>query len=246
MRNRRATRSCFTPPSWRLQQAAAVLAMLMLSASCTRQPPPCPAPWAGHGEATFYAVEGVTACAIAPHTGLTAAISDEDYDGSIHCGECLEVAGPERSVIVRITDRCPACANGGVDLSPQAFNAIADPEQGRVDISWRRVACPLSGPLAFRFQGSNPSYLKLQVLNHRYGIATVDLVDADSGNRVSMQRSSDNHFVLSPTDSVDGGMRFRITATTGESLVQNIAEIDNSGRTAGTSNFSTCTPGDAQ
>ncbi|KAG0172109.1 hypothetical protein DFQ28_011502 [Apophysomyces sp. BC1034] len=55
------------------------------------------------------------------------------------CGDRIRVKGPKGSVTVKIVDTCPPCQSGSVDLSPAAFNKIADFAQGRVPISWNWV-----------------------------------------------------------------------------------------------------------
>ena len=57
------------------------------------------------------------------------------------CGQCVLVTGPKGTVKVRIVDLCPGCAMGGLDLSSQAFAAIAALSAGRVKITWHFVPC---------------------------------------------------------------------------------------------------------
>lgn len=45
-------------------------------------------------------------------------------------------SGGSNSVTVTITDRCEGCAHDDLDFSPTAFNQLAKPEEGRVQISW--------------------------------------------------------------------------------------------------------------
>ncbi|KAK6363285.1 hypothetical protein TWF730_000725 [Orbilia blumenaviensis] len=40
-------------------------------------------------------------------------------------------------VVITVVDRCGGCAEHDLDLSPAAFNMIADPAKGRVPIDWR-------------------------------------------------------------------------------------------------------------
>ncbi|XP_057787764.1 EG45-like domain containing protein [Salvia miltiorrhiza] len=42
-------------------------------------------------------------------------------------------------ITVTIVDLCPGCAANQIDLSEQAFNAIADPNAGRILIDYNRV-----------------------------------------------------------------------------------------------------------
>jgi len=41
-----------------------------------------------------------------------------------------------KSIIVKIVDRCEACAVDDIDLTPAAFEALADPGLGRTDVEW--------------------------------------------------------------------------------------------------------------
>lgn len=56
------------------------------------------------------------------------------------CGYKVKVwnnANPSTTVTVAIVDTCPGCAGQyDLDLSPGAFNQLADPSVGRIKISW--------------------------------------------------------------------------------------------------------------
>jgi hypothetical protein len=128
-----------------------------------------------------------------PPDDLYAAASDDDYAGSQICGRCARITGPEGSVTVRFVDRCPRCPAGDLDLSEAAFAAIADPEDGLAPISWETVACDVgAAPMQLVFQASHEFYLKVQVRDHRHGIASVELRQGDAW--LAMARTSDDHF----------------------------------------------------
>ncbi|KAI9594318.1 RlpA-like double-psi beta-barrel-protein domain-containing protein-containing protein [Syncephalis fuscata] len=103
---------------------------------------------AKRGDGTFYNMEGgYTACgekhsdneayaAIAP-SWFTAADPNKDP----MCKKCALVSGPKGQVKVHINDICPPCARDSIDMTPGAFNQIADPSQGRVPISWDFTDC---------------------------------------------------------------------------------------------------------
>jgi expansin (peptidoglycan-binding protein) len=198
----------------------------------------CPAPFEDSGLATFYdASGGVNNCSLDIGDGLVAAINDPQWDGSSHCGECLRVTGPEGTVVVRVTDRCPECMAGDLDLSESAFAAIADPLQGVVPISWSRVECPVSGPVSYRFQGSNPFYFKIQVRNHRYGIQAMEY--QSGAGFVPMDRTADNHFQATGVPNLDSAV-VRITATSGEQLTDAIGSPSQTGDIPGDVQLAAC------
>lgn len=56
-----------------------------------------------------------------------------------NCGRYVLIKGPNGTVKVKITDTCPTCAYGSIDLSPAAFEKIANLDTGRVTIHWTWV-----------------------------------------------------------------------------------------------------------
>ena len=94
------------------------------------------------GEATYYDADGTGACGFkaTPNDLDVAAMNGSQYKKS-WCGQCVLVTGPSGMVKVRIVDLCPGCAFGGLDLSKQAFAAIAALSAGRVKITWHFVPC---------------------------------------------------------------------------------------------------------
>lgn len=163
------------------------------------------------GKATFYSVDlGEQGnCSLpCPSTYLVAALNSADYAASALCGGCARVEGPDGSVVVQIWDQCPGCGTHGIDLSETAFGAIADPDLGRIDVSWTMVRCPWLDPVGYEVFSD-----RIQVRNHRVPIESVE-IDKGSGY-VPLTRRSDNFF----TGSVpDADLPIRLTGTTGEVL----------------------------
>ncbi|ORY03531.1 barwin-like endoglucanase [Basidiobolus meristosporus CBS 931.73] len=97
------------------------------------------------GDATYYD-PGLGACE-ATHgpSDMIAALNAPQYGnaprGSSSCFKCATVTGPKGNVKVQIVDKCPGCKHGDLDLSPAAFNRIADEAAGRVTISWTFTSC---------------------------------------------------------------------------------------------------------
>jgi expansin (peptidoglycan-binding protein) len=157
---------------------------------------PCDGEPTHEGEATYYDADGTGNCSFAADSGFVAALNDPDYDGAAWCGACAAVDGPNGSIVVHIVDRCPECASGDLDLSRNAFEALAPLEQGRVPISWKWAACDVEGPITYHFkEGSNPYWSAIQVRNHRYAIASVEAVDPATGDYVQLVRQDYNFFL---------------------------------------------------
>lgn len=131
--------------------------------------------------ATFYDPIGPNACGLPIEPGeFVAAVAEPDWAGSALCGRCARVTGPLGSVVVRITDQCPSegnplCVSGHLDLSRSAFLQIGLEEEGIIPTSWETVACDVPSEFSYAWDASsNPFYARLQLREHRYGIARVE------------------------------------------------------------------------
>ncbi|KAJ1676029.1 hypothetical protein EV182_000022 [Spiromyces aspiralis] len=101
------------------------------------------------GEGTYYS-PGLGACGETNTAqDLIAAINKDQYGNSDNpndaavCGKCALVKNQDgtKSVKVRITDRCPVCKQGDLDLSPAAFQQLDSLSAGRIPIQWSFVDC---------------------------------------------------------------------------------------------------------
>ncbi|GFP54323.1 allergen Asp f 7 homolog [Trichoderma asperellum] len=89
------------------------------------------------GDITWYNT-GLGACGQTNNDGqLVAAVSHSLYDREHPCGRKIRINYQGRSLVVTVVDRCQACAEDDVDLSPTAFENVIGPLGiGRVTASW--------------------------------------------------------------------------------------------------------------
>ena len=171
------------------------------------------------GEGTYYDATGAGNCSFdpSPEDLMVAALNQSDYDNAALCGAYIEVVGPLGTATVRIVDRCPECASGDVDLSPQAFVQIANLIDGRVQIQWRIISPDLQGPIVYKFkEGSNRYWTAVQIRHHRNPIARFEY-EVSPGSFKSVPRTEYNYFVESQGMG-DGPFTFRVTDIYGNVL----------------------------
>jgi uncharacterized repeat protein (TIGR02543 family) len=112
------------------------------------------------------------------------------WQGGKICGQCAEVTaltsqGP-KSVIVRITDKCPD-AFCGIDLGGSAPGQIMLDGSGRYTGKWRFVSCDGhpevsdGEPTLEVFNGSNAWWSRVHVRNGRMATASITWQDAAGG-----------------------------------------------------------------
>ncbi|TFY66344.1 hypothetical protein EVG20_g4747 [Dentipellis fragilis] len=98
------------------------------------------------GQGTFFEV-GVGACGITNvDTDLVVAVSQQLFDtfpgaganpnANPICNKPITAHFQGKSVSVKVTDRCAACALNDLDFSPSAFSKLADQSAGRIAITW--------------------------------------------------------------------------------------------------------------
>jgi expansin (peptidoglycan-binding protein) len=181
------------------------------------------------GIATYYYATGAGACGFDASPGdlMVTAMNAEEYDNAAYCGAYLHVVGPKGEVTVRVVDLCPECKAGHLDLSQEAFAAIADLPQGRVNITWQLISPALNGPIAYHFKdGSNPWWMAVQIRNHRNPIAKFEYRNG-SGQWVEIPRVSYNYFIQNSPDPGSGPFTFRVTDWYGNTLTDtNIPLLD--------------------
>lgn len=190
------------------------------------------------GIATYYDfADGSGSCMFAatPDDLDVAALNAVEYSNAAYCGACARVEGPSGAVTVRLVDLCPECAAGHLDLSPVAFEQIAARELGRVDITWTLTECAVTGPIAYHYKdGANQWWTAVQVRNHRYPISHFE-VDK-GGGFVELPRTNYNYF-LDESGFGPNAVRVRVTASTGQTLVDSLPPVQEELLTVGAAQF---------
>lgn len=130
--------------------------------------------------ATFYEGYNSGSCGFGaisgpPVNGMIAAASEVLYKRGLTCGACYAVTCADTvcpTVVVRVTDVCPAQGNerwcGGskahLDLSKSAFVRLASVERGFLNVKYSPVCCPYDGTLRVRIDSINGFYVALSIL----------------------------------------------------------------------------------
>ncbi|MGW0331077.1 expansin EXLX1 family cellulose-binding protein [Streptomyces sp. NPDC003011] len=221
-----ATAGATTPPV-ATTPAAATATAAQPSATSIPGPDSGAAPLAGRirpevtyrGVATAYdAGSGDGACLYGPSDDLMiAAMNHTDYESAKACGAYVRVRAADGAAItVRITNECPLpCAPGQLDLSEQAFAALAEPSLGRIPITWSLLSPRTSDTISIRYKtGSSRWWCGIQAIGHRNPLARLEVRSGTGWQQ--LPRAEFNYF-LSEKGTGCGG-EVRITDIYGERL----------------------------
>jgi expansin (peptidoglycan-binding protein) len=173
-----------------------------------------------NGHITHYDLNGATVACHYPTSTLPmyfAAMNEFDYNTAAVCGACVEVTNTQngRKLNVLIADECPFagnemwCFNGShhIDMITAAYNAIG--ANNNPAVTWRYIACPTTNNIQYYIDpGANQFYLAVTIMNHRYPIAKVEVMNG--GSFQTMTRQSYNVWLLS-SGAGPGPFTFRVT-----------------------------------
>lgn len=153
------------------------------------------------GKATYYAVDGRGNCSFDPAgPGHYVAVGPTEYAGGAACGSYYQVTGPNGTILAKVTDQCPGCAPGQIDLSEEAFAAIGTLSDGIIPVTYRSAVDPSpQGPLTARLKvGVSEYWLAVQFDQHGNALTGVEVKAGAAW--IPMARSEDNYWVK------DGGV----------------------------------------
>lgn len=206
-----------------LVAVVAVTVVLVRSGSAACAAPATPVAAKISGKATFYAATGAGNCSFDTVSApLVVALGPSDYKAGAACGGYLDVSGPKGTVRVKVTDKCPECAAGHIDLSREAFTKIANPVDGIVPITFRTVADPgLPGAVSVRVkEGSSQYWLALRFDNHGNALSSAELKVGSGWQK--LQRTDFNYWI-DENGAGNGPFTVRLTDSTGrQTVVPNI------------------------
>ncbi len=153
---------------------------------------------------------------------LSVAINSPQYEGA--CGACIQITGNGEGsganpiigpINAYISDRCPECKFGDVDLGMNG--------DGRWKIEWKLVPCTPSPKTQILWEGSNEYYWKFQPRGFKSPVEKVYI----GPQKKKLERTQDNHWVWRPGKKAKKEM-VKIVTVLGET-VEAIMEMKPSG-----------------
>ena len=169
------------------------------------------------------------------------AINNVQWNGSEASGAFFEVSGPKQRdgaapITVQVVDYLYERADG-FDMSAEAFEKVANPVDGVVNINYQLVGPADDYVTAYGYsigQGivvegiaeTSPYYAAVRLNNHRYPIESVELL-TEAGDTIDLNRESDNRFVLEGNYPLSGAQDLVVTDIFGQEVTLDDIDITN-------------------
>lgn len=209
---RDGAQACDPPAALAAAPVAAVAAVGPVLAAA----PPIDTSWSA-GKVTFYgpaSTGGACAASSVPANRYTVALGPEQYAAGAACGTYVDIEGERGTIRAKVTNLCPECERGHLDLSDEAFAALDDPGKGIAQVRYKAVRNPAVGPLTVQVKdGSNAYWLALRVDNHGNALDSVQ-VKGSGGSWQSMALAEWGFWVLA-SGAGDGPLSVRVTDVLG-------------------------------
>jgi expansin len=167
-----------------------------------------------------------------PADDLYVALGREQFTSAAACGTYIDVTGPKGKARVKVTDACPNCKVGHLDLSHTAYRKVAG-EGGLADISYKAVPnAPVPGPLSVRIlDDSSQYYLGVLIDNHSNQLASVQVAGKGRGF-TSAVRQDWGYWVIE-SGAGPGPLRIKVSDVYGHTVTVSNIKLA-SGRTQST------------
>ncbi|OQS07501.1 hypothetical protein THRCLA_00494 [Thraustotheca clavata] len=186
------------------------------------------------GEGTTYGPPdggdpGTGNCALMKYLDIApkfhAAMNNFQWETGAHCGRCVQVqcndprCTSSESVVGQITDRCPECQHGDLDMSLPMFNKITGMTTGRPKIKWQFVNCPVQGGVQICAKsGSSQFWLYIQASNALNGVSKMSI------NGANAPLFSSSYYFMSQVNGVQlSDTKVSITSPSGETITTSVS-----------------------
>ena len=104
------------------------------------------------------------------------AINSQQYNNSLSCGKCINIQYNNKNINAIITDICPECKFGDLDLFTETYNTLIQEMPGRKYASWKFISCPneiVNGNIQLRIDEINYYWLSNQPEKFKCGITNL-------------------------------------------------------------------------
>ena len=164
-----------------------------------------------------------------------AALNKEDYNNAELAGAYLEVTGSKGTAYVLVSDVLDEGQKGDLNISEAAYRKVTDSREKSSKITWKVVALPTQDPISYKFkEGSSKYWCGIQIRNHRFPVAKVELVRGDGTTQI-FKRENFNYFM--GTNLGDGPYTFRVTDIYGNVCEDELITISDKQIVKGKANF---------
>ena len=162
-----------------------------------------------------------------------AAPTEGFYNKGEKCGICYELIGPDGVLYFMVDSHCPitdneASCNGDMlhfDLHRNGFLTIANQDLGKLNVTFRMVACDHKGNIIVKTKKDvSENFYEFVVMNHVIGLKKVYYSFDKNNNWIGLERQGNyNHWRINKIDKTPFYLQFE--SISGEKIITKIDKI---------------------
>ena len=156
---------------------------------------------------------------------MEVAINSEQWDNSYNCGRCVSISYKNENKIAVITDKCPECKYGDLDLFLQMYSEIIHLPPSREKISWDFIDCPkelLYEYINLRIDFINQHWLSINPEDFKCGIKKMEILLNNNWILLERDDAKMTGLYFTYNSYISMPFQIRITSIYGEILTSGI------------------------
>ena len=153
---------------------------------------------------------------------LQVALNSVQWNNSLNCGRCVNIRYNNNPPIKAvISDKCPECKYGDLDLFLEAYSKIINKDPGREKIQWNFVSCEefVNGNIKFRIDYINQYWLSINPENFLCGIANIEISFGNDWIQLDRNDNTMNGLYFNYNGYVNLPFQLKITSINHEILI---------------------------
>ena len=161
---------------------------------------------------------------------MQVALNEVQWNNSLNCGRCVNIKYENNPPVkALISDKCPECKYGDLDLFLEAYSTIIKKSPGREKIQWNFITCNefVDQNIRFRIDYINQYWLSINPENFLCGISNMEISFNDKWIDLDRTDNTMNGLYFNYHGFVQVPFKLRITSINNEKFItQNYNKIE--------------------
>lgn len=157
------------------------------------------------------------------------ALNAQQWNNSLDCGRCVSILYKDSPpVTAMVTNFCPECKSGDLDLHADLYSALIKQSPGREKIKWDFVNCPnsmIEENIKLKVHSINYYWLAITPVSMKCGIAKMEIsfdsewIEMDRNDDSTNKKNKMNGLYFIYHNFVKSPFQLRLTSMAGDIII---------------------------
>jgi hypothetical protein len=179
-----------------------------------------------NGDGTGYGGSSGGFCGFKEVSLMHVALNSEQWNNSLDCGRCVSISYKDSTpVTAMITDICPECKYGDLDMYTDLYNTVIKQSPGREKISWDFVNCPntmIEENIKLSIHSINYYWLAITPIEMKCGVTKMEImfdnewIEMDRNDDITGKKNKMNGLYFIYHNFVKTPFQLKLTSIAGD------------------------------